>query len=200
MSQKALSRRDVLIQFKQAAIAATAVSWLSVQHVSSALAYVPNQNSTQRDGVLLTRSQLLSLKSIAQTIIPATDTPGAGDVDCHGFVDHQLVACHTAQQQNQVIEIIKDIDKAAQSLGATGFSTLNENHMHTILTRIEARQGFSDVQKDQFKFLKQLIVFGYFTSQVGATQALNYQAVPGGYRGSIPADDSTKSWGSLMSY
>ncbi|MDU0353713.1 hypothetical protein RS130_07055 [Paraglaciecola aquimarina] len=48
--------------------------------------------------------------------------------------------------------------------------------------------------------LKALIVFGYFTSEVGATQALNYQAVPGGFKGSIPCDENTKSWGSIDYY
>ncbi|MFC3094189.1 gluconate 2-dehydrogenase subunit 3 family protein [Alteromonas sediminis] len=200
-NQKALSRRELLRHCKDAAIAATAVSWLSTQHIASAFAYTPKQGGeVTGKGKLLSFSQLKALQAIAQTILPATDTPGAGDLDCHGFVDHQLFTCHTEDQQGAVKEILTEIQRISVNQGSSSFELLNEQQRYDLLSGIEAKQGYSDTQRSQFKFLKELVVFGYFTSQVGATQALNYQAVPGGYKGSIPADENTKSWGSLMSY
>ena len=54
--------------------------------------------------------------------------------------------------------------------------------------------------KQAFKALKSLLVFGFFTTEVGATQALNYQAVPGGFKGSVSYSSLKKSWGSLAYY
>ncbi|MFA0810679.1 gluconate 2-dehydrogenase subunit 3 family protein [Microbulbifer epialgicus] len=59
---------------------------------------------------------------------------------------------------------------------------------------------FSPSQRDQFKVLKHIICFGYYTSLEGATQELAYQAIPGGFKGSIPLAQTGKGWGSLARY
>ena len=45
-----------------------------------------------------------------------------------------------------------------------------------------------------FLMLKQLTILGYFTSETGASQALNYIAVPGKYDGSYPYKKGDKAW------
>jgi hypothetical protein len=44
--------------------------------------------------------------------------------------------------------------------------------------------------------MKQLTLLGFFTSEVGATQALRYVAVPGKYEGCIPYAKGDKAWAS----
>ncbi|MBV9962515.1 MAG: gluconate 2-dehydrogenase subunit 3 family protein [Parafilimonas sp.] len=45
-----------------------------------------------------------------------------------------------------------------------------------------------------FGMMKQLTLWGYFTSKPGATQALRYVAVPGSYQGCIPYKKGDKAW------
>jgi hypothetical protein len=45
-----------------------------------------------------------------------------------------------------------------------------------------------------FSMMKQLTLWGYFTSKPGATQALRYVAVPGRYEGCIPYKKGDKAW------
>ena len=45
-----------------------------------------------------------------------------------------------------------------------------------------------------FGMMKQLTVWGYFTSEVGATKALRYVAVPTRYEGCIPYKKGDKAW------
>jgi len=45
-----------------------------------------------------------------------------------------------------------------------------------------------------FTMMKQLTLFGYFTSKPGATQALRYVAVPGHYDGCMPYKKGDKAW------
>jgi len=45
-----------------------------------------------------------------------------------------------------------------------------------------------------FKMMKELTLLGYFTSEIGATKALRYIAVPGRYDGSVPYKKGDKAW------
>jgi hypothetical protein len=42
--------------------------------------------------------------------------------------------------------------------------------------------------------LKELTLLGYFTSEVGATKALAYEAVPGDYRGCVDLRPGQRAW------
>ncbi len=45
-----------------------------------------------------------------------------------------------------------------------------------------------------FSMMKQLTLWGFFTSKPGATEALRYVAVPGRYEGCIPYKKGDKAW------
>lgn len=149
---------------------------------------------------VLSREQLALLAYVCSTVIPRTDTPSAADVDCHGFIDHQLYHCHDKTQQMKVKNFLATLNEVCELQHQMPFSDLSETLKQIMLEAVESEQGFSADAKWNFKFLKSLIVFGYFTSEAGATQALSYQAFPGGYKGSVKVTPSTKSWGSLNYY
>ena len=44
------------------------------------------------------------------------------------------------------------------------------------------------------RILKDLTLVGFFTSRIGATQSLAYEAVPGGYRGCLELRPGQKAW------
>ena len=54
----------------------------------------------------------------------------------------------------------------------------------------KAKQSYSPF----FTILKDLTLTGYFTSEVGCTQALEYVAVPGRYDGCVPLKPGQKAW------
>ena len=45
-----------------------------------------------------------------------------------------------------------------------------------------------------FKILKDYTMTGYFLSETGATQALAYLKIPGGFQGDIPLAPNQKAW------
>ena len=45
-----------------------------------------------------------------------------------------------------------------------------------------------------FRILKDYTLTGYFLSEVGATQALAYERVPGGFKGDVPLAANQKAW------
>jgi hypothetical protein len=49
-------------------------------------------------------------------------------------------------------------------------------------------------EKHYFTMIKELTLTGFFTSEVGATKALRYVAIPGRYEGCVPYTKGDKAW------
>ncbi|GAB5379305.1 MAG: hypothetical protein Alis3KO_12920 [Aliiglaciecola sp.] len=194
------SRRWFLKKLGATLGTSAAATLVTATGVTSALAYTPKNDSHLSDGKVLNKKQMQVLRELCETVLPRTDTPGAADVDCHGFIDHQLSQCHSKQQQQSVRELINTVEGRAQTLKVSSYTKMTPQQKTDLLVKIESRDGFSETLHTDFKFLKGLILFGYFTSEIGATQVLNYQAVPGGYKGSVPVTAETKVYGSLNYY
>jgi hypothetical protein len=195
-----IDRRRFLQKLSTVVGYTAASSLLAGSGMSAALAYTPKPDSASRAGVTFSKSQMQVLKHICDTVIPRTDTASAGDVDCHGFVDHQLLQCHSKQEQAQCIAAVDMIDAKAQSAHGNSYTQITTQQQTGILVDIEALNGFSAEQKGHFSLLKAILVFGYFTSEEGLTKALEYHPFPGGYKGRVPVDENTKSSGSMAYY
>jgi hypothetical protein len=51
-----------------------------------------------------------------------------------------------------------------------------------------------DPPRHYFRMMRELTLLGYFTSEIGATQALRYQQVPGRYDACVPYKKGDKLW------
>ncbi|MGM9511714.1 gluconate 2-dehydrogenase subunit 3 family protein [Larkinella sp. GY13] len=49
-------------------------------------------------------------------------------------------------------------------------------------------------EKSFFTILRELTIVGYFTSETGASQALDYVAIPGRFVGDIPLKPGQRAW------
>jgi hypothetical protein len=185
-----------LFMKKMAALfgATTAAAVLSGCSLPVAEQFAVQRPKPSQNGTLFSEHELSVLYSLCETILPKTNTPSAVEVGCHEFVPHQLQHCHSKQQQDDCKKIINTVDMQALKKFGKTFILLQPQQQQQLLIDIESDSVSSDVEKGQFRFLKALIVFGYFTSEVGTTQVLNYRPVPGGFIGSIPANSDTKSW------
>lgn len=169
--------------------------------LAAAFNYQAKSNSSASAGQLFSKLQMKILHDICDVVLPKTDTPSAAELDVHGFVDHQLSVCYDSVEQDGVIAIVDKINTISIKSLSQGYIDLSSSQQKALLESLEKMtSGFNVEDKAHFKFLKSLIVFGYFTTEVGATQALNYQAVPGGFKGSVPYSTLKKSWGSLAYY
>ncbi|MCX6949827.1 MAG: gluconate 2-dehydrogenase subunit 3 family protein, partial [Opitutae bacterium] len=57
-----------------------------------------------------------------------------------------------------------------------------------------SKENSAEAPPHYFKLYKQLTLLGYFTSEIGATQALRYLEVPGAYRGNDPYRKGDRAW------
>ena len=184
-------RRAFLQKLGKVMGGATVALLASGSSLNVALAYQPKANSAAQAGQVFSLQQMKILQAVAQTILPRTETPGAADLDCHGFVDHQLANCFAKQDRQVYLSAVNIFDQS--------FIELAPNLQQQKLIDLEAGKGFTEQQQLQFKALKSLIVFGYFTSEIGASKVLRYDPVPGGFK-VIPYKSGDKDWGSLAYY
>ncbi|MBD3680566.1 gluconate 2-dehydrogenase subunit 3 family protein [Stenotrophomonas sp. Br8] len=145
-----------------------------------------------------------TLDEIAETILPRTKTPGAKDAGAGAFMATFVSDCYTARQQATFRAGLTDIDKRA---GGRFISLAPQARTELLRTLdAEARKRAVDVTETgtaeegeamphYFTMIKQLAIFGFFTSKVGATEVLQYVAVPGRYDGDLAYVAGTPAWG-----
>jgi glucoside 3-dehydrogenase (cytochrome c) hitch-hiker subunit len=125
----------------------------------------------------LTPAQGAVLAEVVETILPKTATPGAKAASVHVFVDLALKHCARDEQQRSVVA----------ALDALGMKFV-------ALPGPERESTLGAIDKPALDLLRELTLLGYFTSKVGATEALAYEPVPGEYKGCVPLRPGQKAW------
>lgn len=186
-----ISRRDALKQLALACGLALSASSLSALAASFS---APTDFSRSKK-TLLSPDQLALVRELGEIIIPTTDTPGAIAAGVHDFINHYLVYCATPAEQQRFLSTLARIESAARDQFDAGFLSLAPNQQLPLLTAMEqARDGFDNTDREGLKQLKALVVFGYYTSEPGATQELAYLAIPGGYKGNFKLKEIGRAW------
>jgi hypothetical protein len=185
-----IDRRTALKQLAIACGLALSTQSLSLMAASFTLPTDPSRKKNKS----LNAQQLTLVRELGELIIPTTDTPGAIAADVHTFIDHQLAYCFNAQEQQAIFAGLAKLDAQAQAQHAAVFLACDKTKQIALLTDMEAaRNGFDQDDRNFFKQFKALVVFGYYTSEIGATQELAYSAIPGGYK-AIKFAEVGKAW------
>lgn len=186
-----VSRRAALKQLALACGLALSASSLSALAASFS---APTDFSRSKK-TLLTAKQLELVRTLGDIIIPATDTPGAVAAGVHDFINHYTAYCASSAEQQQLLATLARIESAADSEFKTAFTALTNAQQLQLLNAMEqAQNGFSQADRKGLKQLKALVVFGYYTSEPGATQELAYLAIPGGYKGNFKLKEIGRAW------
>src|SRR6266568_887681 len=115
-----------------------------------------------------------TVATIAEMIIPATDTPGARAAQVHRFIDLLLAEWAPDDDRKQFLEGLADVDARARAASAADFLGAEAQ---------ERRKAKGDAPPAFFDRMRFLTVYGYCTSEVGATAELHYEVIPGSYSG-----------------
>lgn len=150
-----------------------------------------------------TEADAALLDEVADTILPRTRTPGAKDAGAGAFIARYVADCYTPENQAIFRAGLIDLDRR----GGQRFLALTPEARTALLRTLdaEARTHLATTAKEgganrgplkphYFTMIKQLTIFSYFTSEPGATQALQYVAIPGRYEGDVPYTPGTPAW------
>jgi hypothetical protein len=151
-------------------------------------------------GLPLTKEQIAFLDEIAETIIPATDTPGAKSAQVGEFMHTMVTDCYEEKDQKIFLEGMTKVDEASDTKFQKDFISITPEQRKELLTGIDKEsKDYTAAKKKEdpnhyFSLMKQLTLLGFFSSEVGATKALRYVAIPGKYEACIPYKKGDRAW------
>jgi hypothetical protein len=154
---------------------------------------------------ILSASQRAVVSGVADVMIPRTDTPGALDVGVPAFIDLMLRDVYIPADRERYLTGLAAFDAAARSQHGQTFVALEPTqrvalvrtfHDAAIAEERRLHSQHAHVRRPFILLTKELTLLAFFTSQAGATQVLQYVAVPGSWHGCLPLQQagSGKTW------
>ncbi len=192
-----MNRRDALKQ--TALLLGYAVSASTVAAVMNGCKAEPNASDLGNwEPKFLSKDMGRFIAEVGETIIPRTDKPGAIDAGVHSFIDQMLLNTVPAEEQEMYRSAVKSLaDNCAEQMGKS-FVDCNGEERKRFLEGVEKAANDASDENDpmaQVWFpLKEAVLTGYFTSEVGMKEALVYDPIPGDYLGCIPLSDVGGTW------
>lgn len=182
--------------------AISAVACLMGSAVIGADAFLTGcQRTSQEESLVFTESIIALLDEVADTILPPTAaSPGAKEVHVGSFMQTMVTDCYEEKDQKIFAAGLDKLQEASKNKYSKRFTELSGKEKHVLLVHLD--QEAKNYQKSKkeadpnhyFILLKQLTLLGYFTSEPGATKALNYLPVPGRFEGCVPYEKGGKAW------
>jgi len=135
--------------------------------------------------------RLTLLAEMADTILPDTDTPGAKAAKVHEYIAVVVEDCFPPDQRPTFWTGLESAEKQCIAIHGKSFVDCSPAERTVFFKKLEIEQKSGD---SFWRQLKGLTINGYFTSEIGATQALNYDPIPGGWTPDMMIDANTKAW------
>jgi gluconate 2-dehydrogenase gamma chain len=165
---------------------------LAPRHLLAAMrearAAVGAQNSLR----ILTPHQCVTVRALAEMIIPRTETPGAADTGACEFVDLMLAEWYDLEDRERFLQGLSDLDAHMIAIFGQNFVESTADRQAQMMTElgekmveeIERRktEPAHDVDVPEaesfYPMLRRLTLTAYYTSEAGATEELHFQIIP----------------------
>ncbi len=137
-------------------------------------------------------------------ILPATDTPGAKAVRVNEFFDVILTEWANDDERRHFLDSLADVDKQSNALFGKDFAAASPAQQLVLLRSMDEASAVvrsqrkdrppfwepegrdTQMQGDFFTVFKSMTLHGYYTSEIGFTQELKLQVIPGTQHGCMP--------------
>jgi hypothetical protein len=163
-----------------------------------------------------TAADVALLDEIAETILPETSTPGAKAAKVGAFMALMVTSTYTEQAQRVFRDGLGQLNEATRKAHGLSFMAASPAQRLVLLEALDRDQKtaaeerasaprsrapipssaapLSDEPPHYFRLMKELALLGYFTSEVGYTQAMRYVEAPGRFDPCVPHAPGDKSW------
>lgn len=155
------------------------------ERIARRLAYAP---------VALDAHEFNTVTQVTELILPETDTAGATSAGVNRFIDLVVGEWFDDAERTSFRAGLADLDARSRTAFGSDFVDGSAAQQTALLEQLEAETvalRASDAERAETLFfhrMKWLTLFGYYTSEPGATQELNWVAIPGAYRGCEPIE------------
>ncbi len=147
----------------------------------------------------LNAHQFATVRTMAELILPRTETPGATDAGASEFIDLMLTEWYDERDRARFVNGLGDVDARTAALFGKNFVDASPAQQAQVLTALgesmaanagRARDPRADGEAppdaDFYPVLRQLTLNAYYTSEAGATQELHYEVIPDSHDGCAP--------------
>jgi len=163
-------------------------------------AAAPREGAASATGAALSRERIALLDEVADTILPPTSTPGAKAAGVGPFIAVMVRDTYDATEQRIFSDGLDTLDALAVEMHGHDFLSSGTTERLALVERLD-REQFDytnargpDDPPHYFRMLKELTLLGYFTSEIGCTQAQRYVETPGRFEACLPYAPGEKSW------
>lgn len=179
--------------------ALTATAALMGSAIIGSQAFLAGCSRREPDPKVFSDDVLALLDEIGETIIPATaSSPGAKAAKIGEFMKVMVTDCYSPAEQETFFKGISIIQQTARKKYNTSFTKLTDQEKVEVILFFDKESKDASDNKENpvhfFTMLNQLTVWGFFSSEPGATQSLRYVPIPGRYEGCIPYNQGDGAW------
>jgi gluconate 2-dehydrogenase gamma chain len=143
---------------------------------------------------VFTAQQRALMTALSERVMPTTDTPGAITAGVPAFIEKLLADWAAPGDRKPIVAGLDAIETRSQAdykVAADKATPAQQDALLTLAMEDKIPGG-----KDFFEKFRQLVITGYFTSEVGITQEREYLPVPGRYDGAYPYSKVNKVFSS----
>lgn len=130
------------------------------------------------------------LASVADTIIPETDTPGAKELNIHLFVMKMIDDCYEKEVQERFFNGLVQLDKLNETRYGKSFESSSVSERLALLTDIQNKKVEDKDVLFFFPLIKKLTLDGYLNSEYVMINLIKYELIPARYNGYFPVQTS----------
>jgi hypothetical protein len=155
-------------------------------------------------GELFSAVDVALLDEIAETILPETNTPGAKAAEVGPFIAMMVTDTYDPREQRVFLDGVATLERECRALNGVDFMAASVPQRVALLTRVDGeaiehmRRRGPDARQQQpphyFRMIKELTLLGYFTSEIGYTQAMRYIETPGRFDPCVRYEVGDKIW------
>lgn len=172
----------------------------------------------EADASTFSPENIALLDEVGETIIPTTATPGAKATKIGEFMKTIVTDCYNADQQKAFGAGLAGLNEACKKANGKSFMESSADQRKAFLIGLEKEAKDYNQKRDEkekdarekarkdmdpnfvsapshyYTMIKQLTIWGYFSSEIGSKQALRLLPIPGKYDGAYPYKKGDKAW------
>lgn len=164
-----------------------------------------------------TAEDIAFLDEVAETILPQTSTPGAKAAKTGAFMALIVTDSYSPRDRKIFREGMRKLDEASRKANGVSLMAATPQQRLAVLEVVDREQkierfqlrvrraikraeAFLTDQREEaapahyFRMMKELALLGYFTSEIGCTQAQRYVESPGRFDPCVPYHPGEKAW------
>ncbi|SRR5579871_849922 len=142
----------------------------------------------------LNAHQFSTVRTMAELILPRTETPGATDVGAAEFIDLLLTEWADEPDRSRFLSGVADVDARTKTLFGKDFIDCSPEQQGEILIALGASVSGVRPRHDRYltepaappafyPMLRNWTLTAYYTSEAGATEELHFEIIPDRYQG-----------------